>query len=75
MVHSQGFRLVLHADRRLSVSTAGGARVLHHPALPTGDAATLDPGRRVDATTLPPHAVDARLDLHWAVGVLLQQAA
>jgi hypothetical protein len=75
IVHAQGFRLVLQADRRLSVSTAEGVRVLHHPALPTGDAAALDPGHRVEAMTLPPHVVDARLDLHWAVGVLLQQAA
>jgi hypothetical protein len=75
LVHSQGFQLVLHPDRRLEVHTADGVPVLHHPAQPWGDPQTLDPHRRVSADTLPPVDVSARLDLGYAVNVLMLQSA
>ena len=77
LIHSQGFRLVLHPDRRLEVSTADGVRVLHHPAQPWGDPAALASGcgQLVSAETLPPDHCDARLDLRYVVSVLLAQAS
>ena len=74
LIHSQGFILVLHPDRRLEVTTADGVRLLHHPAQPWGDPAALS-DRDVTAGTLPPDHVEPRLDLRYAVGVLMSQAA
>ena len=54
LIHSTGFRLVLHPDRRLDVRTADGVPVLHHPAQPWRDPPELDPTGRVSAGTLPP---------------------
>lgn len=68
-VHAEGFRLRLHADRRLSVHTASGEPVLHHPRLPW--ASTVEMGEVVPRAVPP----GDRLDLRYAVGVLLQQAA
>lgn len=77
LVHSTGFALVLHPDRRLEVRTADGVPVLHHPAQPWGDPAdlALGSGQHVSAETLPPDHLDARLDLGYAVSVLLAQAS
>jgi hypothetical protein len=78
LIHSQGFQLVLHADRRLTVATADGVPVLHHPAQPWGDPAELavrGRGRDVSAETLPPDHCDARMDLGYVVSVVLAQAA
>lgn len=77
LIHCQGFQLTLHPDRRLSVSTADGAPVLHHPAQPWGDAAALAAGcgQAVSAETLPPDHCEARMDLGYVVSVLLAQAA
>jgi hypothetical protein len=77
LIHTQGFQLALHPDRRLTVTTAGGVPVLHHPAQPWGDPATLaaGPGRHVSARTLPPDGCDARVDLGYVVSVLMAQAA
>jgi hypothetical protein len=77
LIHAQGFQLVLHPDRRLDVRTADGARIVHHPAQPWGDPAALASGcgQLVSAETLPPDHCDARLDLHYAVSVLMAQAA
>jgi hypothetical protein len=76
LIHSQGFSLVLHPDRRLEVHSADGVPVLHHPAQPWGDPAELADGCRelVSAETLPPDHVDARIDLDYAVSVLMAQA-
>lgn len=74
LIHSQGFILVLHPDRRLDVTTADGVRLLHLPAQPWGDAADLT-DRDVSAGTLPPESVEPRLDLRYAVNVLMTQAA
>lgn len=74
LVHAQGFRLNMRADRTLSVATADGVPVLHHPALPWQPAEDLDRDRSVTPTTLPPAAFDP-LDLRYAVAVLTQQAA
>ena len=77
LVHERGFALVLHPDRRLEVRTAEGVAVLHHPAQ-SGTAPTAlaeGGGRRVSAETLPPDHCDARLDLGYAVAVLLAQAS
>lgn len=74
LIHSQGFQLVLHPDRRLEVTTADGVRLLHHPAQPWGDPAELTRSD-VSAETLPPDTVEPRLDLRYAVAVLMHQAA
>ena len=75
LIHQHGFVLRLDDERRLHVETADGTAVLHHPALPWQPAAELDPERAVDAETLPPDHVTARLDLGYAVMVLAQQSA
>lgn len=77
LIHSQGFRLVLHPDRRLDVTTAEGAKVLHHPAPAWGDPAALAGGcgQRVSPGTLPPDHVKPRIDLGYIVNVLLAQAS
>ncbi|MCW2607214.1 MAG: endonuclease [Frankiales bacterium] len=75
LVHAQGFALTLHPDRRLEVHTAGGTPVMHLPGLPWAPADELDPGHDVSAETLRPPLADQRLDLGYAVMVLVQQAA
>ena len=77
LIHAQGFRLELHPDRRLEVRTADRVPVLHHPAPPWGDPAELATGcgQLVSAETLPPDHTDGRLDLRYAVAVLMAQAA
>lgn len=75
LVHQHGFVLTLQPDRRLTVATAGGVPLLHHPGLPWRPAAELDPHRRITAGTLPPDHVAARIDLGYAVMVLAQQSA
>jgi len=75
LVHANGYQLTLHPDRRLDVHTADHRPVPHHPAQPWADPTHLDPTRRVTAETLPPDSADQRLDLHYAVSVLLHQAA
>jgi hypothetical protein len=75
LVHQHGFFFVLHPDRRLSVATAAGVAVLHHPALPWRPAHELDPQRRICPDTLPPDAVEPRMDLDYIVTVLMQQSA
>ena len=75
LVHDQGFRLALRADRTLTVATGDGVRIVHHPALPHSPAGDLDPERCVTSGTLPPNVTGQRLDLRYAVGVLMQQAA
>ncbi len=75
VVHQHGFELRLTEDRELLVSTSDGIRLLHHPALPYGNADELDPDHRVSAETLPPDTVEPRMDLGYCVSVLLQQAA
>ncbi|MEO9221747.1 MAG: DUF222 domain-containing protein [Mycobacteriaceae bacterium] len=73
LVHTQGFQLELRADRSLTVHTADGTAVLHHPALPWRPAEDLD--GQITARTLPPYVTGQRLDLGYAVATLLQQAA
>ena len=77
LIHAQGFLLELHPDRLLEVRTADGIPVLHHPAQPWGDPAALATGcaQLVSAETLPPDHADGRLDLRYAVAVLMAQAA
>ncbi|MEO9222383.1 MAG: HNH endonuclease signature motif containing protein [Mycobacteriaceae bacterium] len=75
LVHAQGFQLQLHRDRSLTVTTADGVTVPHLPALPWRPAEELDTAGNVKATTLPPTVVGQRLDLDYAVSVVLQQAA
>ena len=74
LVHSQGFGLHLSADRTLTVTTADGQPVPHHPGLPWGDPSLLDPQGDVSAETSAPDVVD-RMDLDYCVAVLVQQAA
>ena len=77
VLHAQGFQLALHVDRSLEVRTADGTPVRHHPTQPWGDPAALATGRgrRVSAETLPPDHSHPRLALHYAVSVLMAQAA
>ncbi len=77
LIHAQGYQLVLHPDRRLEVRTADGTTVLHSPAQPWGDPTTLATGcgQHVSAETLPPDHTHNRLDLRYAVSVLMAQAA
>jgi hypothetical protein len=49
--------------------------LLHHPGIPWGDPTELDPDRRIDADTLPPDNVVARVDIGYAVMVMTQQSA
>ena len=74
LVHAQGFDLHLAADRSLTVTTADGEPVRHHPALPWGDPRLLDQDGDVSAETPTPDLVD-RMDLDYCVAVLVQQAA
>jgi Domain of unknown function (DUF222)/HNH endonuclease len=77
LIHTQGFALRLHPDRRLDVHTPDGAAILHHPAHPWGDPAALAHGRAqhiAPDTLQPEHAVD-RIDLGYVVNVLLAQAS
>jgi hypothetical protein len=77
LIHSQGFSLVLHPDRRLDVRTQDGVAVVHHPAHPWGDPAVLaeGPGRRVSAETLSPDHLDARMDFRYVVSALMALAS
>jgi hypothetical protein len=77
LIHAHGFQLVLHPDRTLEVHTADGTAVLHSPDQPWGDPDTLATGcgQLVSAETLPPDHTDSRLDLRYAVAVLMAQAA
>ena len=70
-----GFQLHLAADRTLTVSDASGTSIAHHPALPWADADALAGTHRIDAATLPPETVEARMDLRYVVSVMAQQAA
>ncbi len=75
VVHAGGFRLTLNpVTRALTVTTANGQLVPHRQAFPWLPAEQLDPDGRIDAAVLPPDGID-RLDLHYAVDVLMQQAA
>lgn len=73
--HNQGFRLVLHPDRRLDVMTAEGVRLLHLPPRPWGDPAALDPTGRIHARTIIPPYFDPGMDLGYVLNVLLAQAS
>jgi hypothetical protein len=77
LIHTQGFRLVLHPDRRLEVTTADGMTLLHHPAPAWGDPAALATGcgQLVSAGTLPPDHVQPRIDLGYIINVLRAQAS
>ncbi len=75
LLHTQGFQLTLHPDRAITVTTADGTQVPHHPELPWGDTDQLDPDRTIRSATLPPDQVEPRLDLHYVVSVMSQQAA
>lgn len=75
LVHTGGYRLTLDpATRTLMVQSSDGQPIPDRPALPWRSAAELDPDRTITSGTLPPHAVD-KLDLHYAVAVLMQWAA
>jgi len=59
LVHAQGFQLQLRPDRSLRITTAD----------------ELNRNGQITARTLPPHLTGQRLDLDYAVAVLMQQAA
>jgi hypothetical protein len=76
LVHAEGFQLTLHpVTRALTVTTKAGAAVPHRHELPWQSAESLDPDDVIDAATLPPHFYGDKLDLHYAVDVLMQHAA
>jgi hypothetical protein len=75
VLHDAGFRLALDPrTRAVTVHTPAGGLVPRHPDLPTNSAAELDPHSQISPRTLPPSALD-RLDLHYAIGVMMQWAA
>ena len=75
VIHTENIRLQLDpATRILTVTTATATPVPHQPTPPWHPADHLDPTAHIHPDTLPPHATD-RLHLHYAVEVLLQNAA
>jgi hypothetical protein len=75
VIHTQGFRLTLHPHTRaLTIEAATGEAIPHRPGLPWHPATELDPDTQINAKTLPNTSYD-KLHLHYAVEVLLQQAA
>lgn len=68
LIHSEGFRLSLRADRSLEIRTAEGVPVPHRPTI------RVAPGAELPAASFTTSA-DDRLDLSHAVWVLRQQAA
>ena len=74
LVHTEGIQLHLHPDRRLDVHTATGTPVPHTPT-PPPDPGPLLAGHDVSAEALPPDHTDPRLDLRYAIAVLMSQAA
>jgi len=75
LIHDQGYQLRLDDHRVLHVRDSHGTPVLHRPPLVTGDAASLDPDRRITAETLPTRWTGERMDLGYVVNVLLAHAA
>ncbi|MGB8651062.1 MAG: hypothetical protein WCD35_10415 [Mycobacteriales bacterium] len=75
LIHRDGYQLHLHPDRSLTVSTADGTRLLHHPALPWARAEDLDPTGVIGSDTLPTGWKGERMDLDHVVWVLSQHAA
>jgi hypothetical protein len=72
-VHEQGIRLTLHpTTRALEIRTVDGTIIPAKPPLPWADPDSIDPDQHITATTLPPNALDSRLDLPYAVSVLMQ---
>ena len=59
----------------MKVTTSDGLRLLHHPKLEPQPASALDPDGVIGPGTLPPLTSYDRLDLRYAVAVLLQHAA
>jgi hypothetical protein len=75
VVHGEGFRLTLNpVTRALTVTSPSGQPIPHRHQWPWQPAEHLDPNARIDADTLPPDGVD-KLNLHYAVEVLMQTAA
>ena len=75
VIHEQGYVLRLGPDRQLLISMPDDEALPHHPPLPFRPAADLAHHTGVASDVTPtPRATD-RLRLHYAVGVLLQQAA
>jgi hypothetical protein len=75
VVHGEGFQLTLSPHTRaLHVATETGKPVPHLPGQPWRPAAELDPTGSITSRTLPPIGYD-KLNLHYAVEVLLQHSA
>lgn len=75
VVHAEGFLLGLDpVTRALTVTTSEGTAVARRHRLPWQPAAALDPTSRITPATAAHNTFD-RLDLHYAVSVLLQHAA
>ena len=75
VIHAGGFRLALHPlTRALTITTATDVPIPHRNVWPWRPAEELDPDAAIHPATLPPHAGD-KLDLHYAVEVLMQHAA
>jgi hypothetical protein len=75
LIHRDGYQLVLHPDRTLTVHTTDGTRLLHHPALPWAPADDLDPTGAIGPDTLPTDWNGDRMDLDHVAWVLCQHAA
>jgi hypothetical protein len=75
LIHRDGYQLLLQPDRSLTVTTADGTALLHHPALPWAPAEDLDPTGVIGPDTLPTDWNGDRMDLDHVAWVLLQHAA
>ena len=76
VIHAGRFHLTLHpTSRALTITTTAGIPVPHRHQWPWQPAEHLDPDHSIDATTLPPYFAGDKLDLHYAIDVLMQHAA
>jgi hypothetical protein len=76
VIHAGAFRLTLHpTTRAMTITTAAGTPVPHRHPWPWQPAEHLDPQGAIHAGTLPPHYAGDKLDLHYAIDVLMQHAA
>ena len=71
VIHRDGFGLSLHArSRKLTISTRDGVDIPDQNPTPWQPASDRDPTDAIRPHTLPPHVLE-KLDLHYAVNVLL----
>jgi len=75
LVHREDYRLVLHPDRRLTISAAAGSLIPWRDRPLWRPVDELDPYGEITATTLPPQWDGSGLNLDHAVWSYLHRAA